>query len=77
MAIVISLEKDDRSFKSSHPTELSAKYMVAECDGKKVLQLNTYGSPHREYPGKLSQTLQFNENSARELLAVLQDEFGL
>ena len=77
MAIVTSLIKDEREFRSLHPTELVAKYIIAECDGKKVLQLNTYGSKNRDNPEKLSQTLQFDEHSAQELFNVLAQEFGL
>ncbi|WP_170364886.1 hypothetical protein [Ruegeria arenilitoris] len=76
MALVTHLEKDERNFRSLHPTQVSCKYLVSESDGKKVLQLNTYGSVNREIPDKLSQTLQFDEKSARELLAVLKKEFG-
>ena len=76
MAMVVSIEKDERDFRSAHPTELVAKYLIAESSGKKVLQINTYGSNDRDVPGKLSQTLQFNELSARELFEVLQQEFG-
>jgi hypothetical protein len=76
MAMVTSLERDDRDFKSAHPTKLVAKYLVAKKSGMRVLQINTYGSNDRDVPGKLSQTLQFNEQSARELFDVLQREFG-
>lgn len=77
MALVTSVVRDERNFRSIHPTEVSAYYLVAELDGKKVLQINTYGSAGRDVPGKLSQTLQFNEQSAREIFAVLKKEFGL
>lgn len=77
MALVTSLKPDHRNFRSLHPTEVEALYLVSERDGKKVLQINTYGSAGREIPGKLSQTLQFNETSARELFAVLKKEFGI
>jgi hypothetical protein len=50
--------------------------MVSENSGKKVLQLNTYGSDEREIQGKLSQTLQFDENTARALHFILEQEFG-
>ncbi len=76
MAFVRSIEKDDRSLRSAHPTELVCKYIVGERDGMKVLQLNSYGSGGREIPDKLSQTLQFGEESARQLFLVLKTEFG-
>ena len=77
MALVVSLEKEaDRTIRSVHPTQLPCKYMVGEFDGKRVLQLNTYGSVSREIPGKLSQTLQFDEAAALQLYRMLKSEFG-
>ncbi|TMV07651.1 hypothetical protein FGK63_09280 [Ruegeria sediminis] len=76
MALVTQFERDEREFRSLHPTQVVCKYLVSESGGKKVLQLNTYGSAERDMPDKLSQTLQFDENSARQLLAILNKEFG-
>ncbi len=76
MALVTALQLDERKFRSIHPTELVARYIVAEADGRKVLQLNTYGSSGRDVPDKLSQTLQFDENTARHLFDLLGREFG-
>ncbi|MCY1127544.1 hypothetical protein OU426_11815 [Frigidibacter sp. RF13] len=75
MALVVGFSKDDRDLKAAHPTTLVCKYLVGERDGKKILQLNTYGSTGREIPGKLSQTLQLDESAARQLFQVLQREF--
>lgn len=75
MAFVRQVELDDRSVKSLHPTQVVCKYMVSETNGKKVLQLNTYGSDSREIPGKLSQTLQFDEAAAKQLAAIIAREF--
>ena len=78
MAFITKFEKDEeRSFKSVHPTEVVARYLVAERDGKTILQLNTYGSVTREMPGKLSQTLQLDQKSAEELVNILKAEFKL
>lgn len=76
MALITQFERDERDFRSLHPTHVVCKYLVSLNDGKKVLQLNTYGSAEREIPEKLSQTLQLDENSARQLLAILNEEFG-
>ncbi|MBB4020902.1 MULTISPECIES: hypothetical protein [Actibacterium] len=76
MAFVRSIERDDKEVRSAHPTQLVCKYMVGERDGMKVLQLNSYGSDDRDMPGKLSQTLQFSEESARQLYQILHAEFG-
>lgn len=76
MAFVTRFELDDRNLKSLHPTQVVCKYLTAERDGRKLLQLNTYGSDDRDVPGKLSQTLQIGEDAARELLTILKREFG-
>ncbi len=77
MAMVVSLEEDEgRSIRSAHPTHIPCKYLIGTFDGKKVLQLNTYGSAGRELPGKQSQTLQFDEAAAYQLFRMLKSEFG-
>lgn len=76
MAFVTSLEQDDRDVKSVHPTTLVCKYAVRETDGRKILQLNSYGSNSRDMPDKLSQTLQFGEEAAAQLYRVRAAEFG-
>ena len=76
MAFVKNIERDHRDFKSLHPTQVSCKFLVAEHDGKKIIQLNTDGSENRDVPGKLSQTLQFDEAGARQLFELIAVEFG-
>jgi hypothetical protein len=48
----------------------------AGASGAKLLQIDTYGSDVRQMPGKVSQTLQFDEARARQLWEVLGREFG-
>lgn len=76
MALVNSIVADDREFKNIHPTTVECRYLTSERDGRKVIQFNTYGSLHREMPDKLSQTIQFDEGSARKLWQILSQEFG-
>lgn len=44
-------------------------------NGRKYLQLDTYGSHERKLKGKKSQTIQLGEKAARELLRILAREF--
>jgi hypothetical protein len=77
MAFVRLVEMDqERIVRSSHPTQLVCKFLSGERDGKKLVQLNSYGSGGRENPDKLSQTLQFDEVSAGQLYMLLAQEFG-
>lgn len=43
--------------------------------GKAVLQLDTHGSPTRKFPGKTSQSLQFDRDGAKELVAAIRRVF--
>ncbi|WP_224705664.1 methionyl-tRNA formyltransferase [Devosia aquimaris] len=57
--------------------EVEAKYAVFERDGRGFVQINTYGSPDREMPGKLSQTIQLDREGAIELVAILRKAFAI
>ena len=76
MAIVTNVELDGKKFTGRHPTGLICRYLVGCEAGQKILQLNSYGSEGRDYPDKLSQTLQFDESSAKQLFEVLKEQFG-
>jgi hypothetical protein len=39
------------------------------------LQLDTYGSPERQIPGKTSQSIQLNAESAAELKRLIEKVF--
>lgn len=77
MALVTHLERAKVERTSIHPTQVTCKYIIVETDGRKLLQLNTYGSADREMPDKISQTLQFDERTALNLFNILKKEFGL
>ncbi len=76
MAFASPLEQDEREIRGLHPTQVVCRYMVCDMDERRVLQLNTYGSPGRQMPDKLSQTLQFSEETARQLHALLDQHFS-
>jgi hypothetical protein len=42
---------------------------------RRILQLDTYGSPDRAIPGKVSQSLQLDEQAARELRLLIERAF--
>jgi len=74
MALVQSFEKLEFENSKLHQPVL-AKLGVFKRDGKAFVQINTYGRPDRKYPEKESQSLQFNEHSARQLVAALKEAF--
>jgi thymidylate kinase len=60
-------------------------HMKVECtftsftdkDGRKFVQLDTYGSDLRKIKDKISQSIQFDQESAKVLIDILKKEFKL
>ena len=52
-------------------------YTVFEHDGNKYVQLDTYGRVGREIPGKISQSIQLDRETAVYLVELLKAEFML
>lgn len=50
-------------------------WRVFEIDGRRILQLDTYGSRDRQLPGKVSQTLQLDRAGAEELVRIMTHAF--
>ncbi|MEU4036608.1 hypothetical protein [Streptomyces collinus] len=50
-------------------------YRTFTTAGRRVLQLDTYGSTDRQIPDKISQSVQLDEAAARELLKIIQNSF--
>jgi hypothetical protein len=50
-------------------------YTVFEERGERYLQLDTYGSPERKIPGKTSQSIQLNAESAARVNALIEKVF--
>ena len=67
MVLIRSLEpKQPRRPRMHAP--LDAEYFVFEDEaGRRYLQIDTGGSQDRKHPGKQSQTVQFDEQSIRNL----------
>ena len=77
MAIVTGFEKLTTKKPRLHPTEVICYWSILPDQGfGLLLQIDTVGSKDREIPGKQSQTLQLNVNSAHELYQILKTEFG-
>lgn len=62
--------------KDSRHTEAEATYsIVHESDGKKILQIDTYGSESRRFPGKVSQSIRFSAEGLEQLRKILKEHF--
>jgi len=74
MALVTKLERQSMSKNSVHGP-VNSTYSVFDEDGKRYLQIDTYGSAQRKIRGKKSQTIQLNEQSVRQLKKLLDENF--
>lgn len=54
-----------------------ATYSIFEQDGKRYLQVDTYGRTSRDMPEKISQSLQFDSESAEAFIELLTQVFSL
>lgn len=61
-----------------HPRKhdvIDASYDTIEVNGEKFLQISTYGSANRDMPGKQSQVLQLDKESARQIKELIEIHF--
>ncbi len=70
------LKREDKSRNSLHG-EVFGKYTTFEIDGKKLFQIDTFGSIDRMIPEKCSQSLQLDEESAKYIVRLLISEFNI
>lgn len=77
MAFVTSMEPSEPKRRPRvHPTTTRCLYSIFEGPGKeRYLQLDTAGSKDREYPGKISQSIQFDRDMAGQLFQLLRRAF--
>lgn len=74
MALIQDFEQRPIEPKNVH-SGVVCGYSAVEVDGHRIVQLETYGSADRAIPGKVSQTIQLDESSARELVRILRSAF--
>lgn len=74
MALIRQFEARPLAPKQVHEDVLCG-YATKDIDGRRILQLETYGSPGRKHPGKVSQSLQLDEAGARDLKRSLERAF--
>jgi hypothetical protein len=76
MALVEKLVRASRERHHVHgSTDCRVSVFTAD-DGRRYVQLDTFGSRDRKIRGKVSQSLQFGASAARELIAILEREFS-
>ena len=70
------IKKIDKNRNMVHDKVFST-YTVFENMGEKYIQIDTYGRIERETPEKLSQSLQFDRETAKFFVNLLVKEFKL
>lgn len=73
---ISNLKKINKERNNVHD-QVYATYTVFDYNGKKYLQIDTYGKPARENPEKISQSFQVNRETAAYMANLLIEEFGL
>lgn len=75
MALIRNLSKISRN--SRLQTEADSTYNVLVQNGKKYIQINTYGSKERVHTNVVSQSIQIDEQTAKQLLDIIRSEYSL
>lgn len=64
--------------KNSHiHDDVICTYNVFHQNGTKHIQFDTYGSSTRAIKDKISQSIQFDESTARFIISILKKEFNI
>ncbi len=75
MAVVRKLEPLTLEKDSPH-TEVDCTYsVISDNQGRRYLQIDTYGSSTRRIPGKKSQSIRFAPEAIEQLKALLATHF--
>lgn len=71
-----NMKKLDKDRNSVH-SKVRATYTTFTSDGKKYFQIDTYGSPTREMKDKISQSIQIDKDTAKELIKLMMNIFDI
>ena len=71
-----TIEKLQKERNTVHE-KVYATYSTFDSYGEHYAQLDTYGRSDREQPGKISQSIQFDRETASYFVNLLKGEFGL
>jgi hypothetical protein len=74
VALITTFEKRPLEPRRVHDAVVCG-WAVREINGRRVVQLETYGSRDREFPDKVSQSIQLDADGARQLKRILEYAF--
>lgn len=72
---ISKIEKLNKDRNSVHE-KVYTTYSSFDSCGKHYVQIDTYGRSDREQPGKISQSIQLDKDSAAFVFDLLKREFG-
>ena len=74
----LDIEKIERLNKDRNTVheKVYTTYSTFNSCGKHYVQIDTYGRSDREQPGKISQSIQLDEKSAKDLFDLLKAEYN-
>jgi len=71
MAVVTTLQESDPVIRRN-PSETECSFRTGVVGGELLIQLESYGSSTRKFKNQPSQTLQFDRDTAEQLIELLQ-----
>ena len=71
---ITTIEKLNKDRNTVHE-KVYTTYSTFDNYGKHYVQIDTYGRSDREQPGKISQSIQLDETSAKFLFDLLKSEY--
>lgn len=74
MALIAKFESTSSDTQSIHG-QVACGYRAFTADGRRILQLDTYGSAQRKITGKVSQSIQLEAEEAHQLIEIIRDSF--
>jgi len=57
--------------------KVNSSYSFFEINGKKIFQIDMYGSSDRQITDKVSQSIQIDKKAAEKLIELLRKEFNI
>jgi hypothetical protein len=75
MALVTMIEASPKDRTQVHRPTRCLYCIVDGSGGQRYLQLDTVGTDERQFPDKVSQSIQFDRQSAGQLLGLIRQAF--
>lgn len=77
MALVLRMDRSSKERNQVHaPVSCTYTDFANPMTGDRYLQLDTFGTRDRDFPGKTSQSIQLNRDSALQLKRIIEQLFG-